>query len=127
MLVVKKLRNHFGLEKKPVKVIEPYQMLGEIEQDLLDAMGVDVIGIAPPANMLGHAQKNWKPFRTFWGQEVLVPGEFNTSFDENGNLLAYPQGDTSVPPSARMVKSGFFFDAMERQQLWHTRLLLLWS
>ena len=116
VLIVEKLRNHFGLEKVPVKVIEPYQMLGEIEQDLLDAMGVDVIGIAPPANMLGHAQQNWKPFRTFWGQEVLVPGQFNTSFDESGNLMAYPQGDTSVPPSARMVKNGFFFDALERQQ-----------
>lgn len=116
VLVVEKLRNHFGLEKKPVKVIEPYQMLGEIEDDLLDIMGVDVIGIAPPANMLGHLQQNWKPFRTFWGQEVLVPGEFNTSFDENGNLLAYPQGDTSVQPSARMVKTGYFFDALDRQQ-----------
>lgn len=116
VLIVEKLRNHFGLEKVPVKVIEPYQMLGEIEQDLLDVMGVDVIGIAPPANMLGHAQQNWKPFRTFWGQEVLVPGQFNTSFDESGNLMAYPQGDTSVPPSARMVKNGFFFDALERQQ-----------
>ncbi len=116
VMVVEKLRDHFGLEKKPVKVIEPYQMLGEIEQDLLDAMGVDVIGIAPPANMFGHLQQNWKPFRTFWGQDVIVPGDFNTSLDENGNLIAYPQGDTSVPPSARMVKSGYFFDAIERQQ-----------
>ena len=31
VLVVEKLREYYGLEKKPVKVIEPYQMLGEID------------------------------------------------------------------------------------------------
>lgn len=45
VLVIEKLRDHFGLDKRPVKVIEPYQMLGEVEHDLLDAMGVDVIGL----------------------------------------------------------------------------------
>jgi len=28
--VVEKLRDYYGLEKKPVKVTEPYQMLGEV-------------------------------------------------------------------------------------------------
>lgn len=31
--VVAALRDHYGLEKRPVKVIEPYQMLGEVEDD----------------------------------------------------------------------------------------------
>ncbi len=31
VLIVEKLREYYGLEKKPVKVIEPYQMLGEID------------------------------------------------------------------------------------------------
>ena len=39
VLVVEKLREYYGLEKKPVKVIEPYQMLGEIEPDLLKCNG----------------------------------------------------------------------------------------
>ncbi|MFZ0282586.1 MAG: methyltransferase, partial [Bacteroidales bacterium] len=29
-VIVEKLREYFGLEKKPVKIIEPYQMLGEL-------------------------------------------------------------------------------------------------
>ena len=33
------LRKHWGLEEKPVKVIEPYQMLGEVEDDLAELMG----------------------------------------------------------------------------------------
>ena len=40
--VVEQLRDHYKLEKRPVKVCEPYQMLGEVEADLLDAMRLDV-------------------------------------------------------------------------------------
>jgi hypothetical protein len=116
VLVIEKLRQHFGLEKKPIKVTEPYQMLGEIEYDLVEEMGIDVIGISSRKNMFGHLQENWKPIRTFWGQEVLVPGEFNTSIDSNGDLLVYPEGDTSVAPSAKMPKKGYFFDAIIRQE-----------
>ena len=45
-LMVEQLREHFGLEKRPVKVHEPYQMLAEVEDDLQEAMGVDVIGVS---------------------------------------------------------------------------------
>ena len=116
VLIVEKLRQHFGLEYKPIKVIEPYQMLGEIEEDLMEQMGVDVVGISPSKNMFGHVQGDWKSFRTYWGQEILVPGEFMTSIDENGDLLMYPSGDTSCAPSAKMPKSGYFFDAIIRQK-----------
>jgi len=36
------LRDHYGLGKRPVKVHEPYQMLGWVENDLKEAMGIDV-------------------------------------------------------------------------------------
>jgi hypothetical protein len=112
---VRNLRLHFGLEDHPIKVIESYQMLGEIEPDLIDAMGIDVIGIGGKNNMFGIPNENWRPMKTFWGQEVLVPGMFNTSFDESGNLLIHPEGDLSVPASAKMPKDSFFFDALNRQ------------
>ena len=28
----------------------------------------------------------------------------------------YPEGDTSLPPSGMMPKSGYFFDALDRQK-----------
>ncbi len=115
-LMVEKLREHYGLEKKPVKVHEPYQMLAEVEDDLQEAMGVDVIGISPSTNMFGHRQERWKEYRTPWGQVVMVPGDFNTTVDENGDTLMYPQGDLSVPPSAKMPKAAYFFDAVNRQK-----------
>jgi len=116
VLAVKKLREYYGLENKPVKVTEPYQMLGEIDDELMEVMGVDVIGISPGKNMFGFPNRNYKLFKTFWDQEVLVPELFNTSIDEKGDLLLYPEGDMTAPPSGKMPKSGFFFDSIIRQK-----------
>jgi hypothetical protein len=79
-------------------------------------LGCDIEGIAPRTNIFGFENKNWKEFRTFWGQVVAVPGDFNTASDNNGDLILYPQGDTSAPPSAKMPKSGYFFDTIVRRQ-----------
>src|SRR5579884_807733 len=113
--VVAGLRDYYGLEKRPVKVHEPYQMLAIIEDDLQRAMGIDVESVFARKTMFGFLPEHWKPWR-FNGLEVLVPGQFNTTTDENGDTLIYPQGDTSAAPSGRMPKGGFFFDAIIRQQ-----------
>ena len=114
-VVVEKLREYYGLEKKPVKIIEPYQMLGELDADLIREMNIDVIGLGGEKNMFGIPNRNWKLHKTFWGQEVLFPGESNFTYNNNGDMLIHPEGDTSVAPSAIMPKSGYFFDAIERQ------------
>ncbi|HNR42508.1 MAG TPA: uroporphyrinogen decarboxylase family protein [Bacteroidales bacterium] len=113
--VVEKLRDYYGLAKKPVKVTEPYQMLGEVDEELIQAMDIDVIGLYGEKNMFGVPNRDWKQARTPWGQEVLFPGSFNYTINENGDILMYPEGDTTAGPSAIMPKSGFFFDALERQ------------
>ncbi|MBL7160976.1 MAG: methyltransferase [Anaerolineales bacterium] len=100
----------------PIKVIEPYQMLGEIKIDLLDALGADLVGVNPPKTMFGYKNEGWKPWTTFDGTPVLVSEYFNTQVDQNGDLLAYPEGDKSVPPSGRMPQGGFYFDSIIRQE-----------
>lgn len=114
-VIVEKLREYYGLEKKPVKIIEPYQMLGELDADLMKEMNVDVIGLGGENNMFGIPNRTWKLHKTFWGQEVLFPGGSNFTYNSNGDMLIHPEGDTSVPPSAIMPKTGFFFDAIERK------------
>lgn len=114
--VVEKLREYYGLEKKPVKVIEPYQMLGEMDNELIREMDIDVIGIFGAKNMFGVPNENWKVRKTLWGQEVMFPGSFNYTYNSNGDILMYPEGDTTQPPSGIMPKSGFFFDALNRQE-----------
>jgi hypothetical protein len=51
-----------------------------------------------------------------WGQEVLFPGEFNYTYNNSGDILIYPEGDMSVPPTAMMPRTGYFFDALNRQK-----------
>ncbi|HET9101186.1 MAG TPA: hypothetical protein VFN62_12395, partial [Acidobacteriaceae bacterium] len=45
------LREYYGLENHPVRVHEPFQMLGLIGDDLADAMGIDVVGVFPRNTM----------------------------------------------------------------------------
>lgn len=116
VLVIEKLRDYYGLEKRPVKVVEPYQMLGEVDAELIEAMDIDVIGLFSAKNMFGILNDGWTPHKTPWGQEVLLPGDFNYTINNNGDTLIYPEGDTSVPPSAMMPKTGYFFDALDRQK-----------
>lgn len=40
---VENLRHHYALELRPVKVCEPYQMLGLVEDDPREAMGIDTV------------------------------------------------------------------------------------
>ena len=110
------LRDYFGLERKPVKVIDPCQFLGEIEEDLQEAMGVDTIGVRKRMTRIGIPAERWKPYRMYDGTEVLVPGEFDVTIDAAGDTLLHPRGDRRFPPSARMPKDGYFFDAIIRQQ-----------
>jgi hypothetical protein len=115
---VYKLRQALGLDKSgtPVKVTEPYQMLGEIAPDLQDALGIDAVGLGSPYTMFGFKNEGWKPWTTFDGTPVLVPKGFNTDPEPNGDILMYPAGDKSVPPSGRMPKGGFYFDSITRQE-----------
>ncbi len=113
--VITALRRALGLGTEPVKVVDPYQMLGEVDTDLRDALGIDVVMLPGPGNMFGFANTGWKPWTMFDGTNVLVPEKFNTTPEPNGDILQYPQGDKSVPASGRMPKGGFYFDAIIRQ------------
>ncbi len=110
------LRDHYGLEKRLVKVHEPYQMLGWIDDDLKEAMGIDVEGAIPRDTIFGFPNENWKSWRTQEGIEVLVSEHFRTQVEANGDTLIYPKGDTDASPSGRMPKGGHFFDTIVRQE-----------
>ena len=112
---VAELREYYGFEKKPVKVIEPYQMLGEIDEELVEAMGIDTFSVVPEKNMFGFRNEDWKEWLTPFGLDVLVPENFKTVTDENNDLLIYPEGDLSAKPCAKMPSNGFFFDTIIRQ------------
>jgi hypothetical protein len=116
--VVYMLRQRIGLDPPgtPVRVVEPFQMLGEVKPDLMDALGIDVVGLGSTRTFFGFKNEGWKPWMTFDGTPVLVPEGFNTDPEPNGDIFMYPEGDRSAPPSGRMPRGGFYFDAIIRQE-----------
>lgn len=55
-------RTVLGDDAYRVKVIEPFQMLGQIDDDLREALGIDVAGIPSRATMFGFENTGWRPF-----------------------------------------------------------------
>ena len=108
------LRDHFGLETRPVKVHEPYQMLGWVDEDLAEALGVDTVGVVPRETMFGFPNENWKAWN-FRGLDVLVAEKFHVVEEPSGDLIIYPKGDPTAAPSGRMPIGSAFFDTIIRQ------------
>jgi hypothetical protein len=98
----------------PVKVVEPYQMLGEIAPDLVEALDVDVLPLGKRETLFGFRNQGWKPWN-FNGTPVLVPEGFNTTPEADGSIFMYPDGDHAAPPSGKMPASGYYFDTLIRQ------------
>ena len=110
---IAEFRSYYGLEDKPVKVIEPFQMLGEVDDELVNIWNVDTIGVGGRGDMFGHLQEDFVETRMPWGQTVLLPRLFKMKEDA-GNIYVFPQGDTNCSPTAVMPEGGYFFDAIER-------------
>ena len=71
--LVAELREYYGLEKRLVKAFDTFQMLGWIDQDLMDAMELDAALVMPYSTAFGNTLEDWKEWRSPWGQEVLIP------------------------------------------------------
>ena len=113
--VVERLREYYGLEKRPVKILEPVQMLGFVEDDLKNAMGIQTTPLWNAGTMFGFRQTDkFKEWKTPWGQEVLVAEGFVTTTDNDGKTFIYACGDVNYPPAGCMPKNGVYFDSINR-------------
>jgi len=110
-----KLIQKLGLKQRIVKAFEPMMMLGFVDQDVIEAMGGDIIGLFSPHTVLGYKNENWKEWRLPNGTKVLMGGGFNYVTDKDGTVYTYPEGDISLKPSAKMPSTGFYFDPIPRQ------------
>jgi len=116
--MVYRLRQALGLDPPgtPVRVVEVYQMLGEIAPDLAATLGVDTVSLAGTGTMFGFPQEVFKTWELTDGTPVLVPVDFNTVCEPSGELRQWPENDRTVPASAVMPAGGHFFDALIRQR-----------
>lgn len=110
-----RLREALGLEQHPIRIIEPGQMLGEVEEDVRRAVGADVVGLWNVGNFYGYQNKDWKPWQMDDGTPVLMGGGFAYDQDEKGTKWVYPHGNRSAEYCAMMPAGGSFFDAAPRE------------
>ena len=114
-IVMEKLREYYGLEKRPVAIVEPSQMLGHMDGDLAECLGVETEAVWGSRNCYGFKSKDqYKEWKTPWGQTVLVPEEFRATVDEKGDTLIYACADLNYPAAGRMPRGGVYFDNEDR-------------
>ncbi|MBI2301238.1 MAG: methyltransferase [Armatimonadetes bacterium] len=107
-----RLRRRLGLDDHPVKIYDVYQMLGEVELDLVERCGVDCLPVEPLALSMGLRRERWQPWRLMDGTEVLMPGDFDVEVGAGGDWLWYAGNDRSRPPCCRMPAGGWYFDTI---------------
>lgn len=114
--IVEQLRKYYGLVDKPVRIVDPFQMLGEVDEELQERMGVDLVPLFGRKNMFGIDESEVHEQVTPWGQKVLIAKGIDMTPDAEGDVYIYPEGDRSVSPSAVMPEGCYFINAIERQQ-----------
>ncbi len=109
------LRKAYGLEEHPIRIVEPLQLLGEVETDLLEKVHGDVVPLWNRTNLFGMRNDCLtKPWNMPDGTPTMMSADFEYDIDERGYTLVYPCGDRSAAPSLQMPQGGSFFDNIER-------------
>lgn len=121
--IVAGLREYYGLKNQPVRIIDPFQMLGEVDAELQEVMGVDTIGVWGVNDIFNIDTTQYHEQVTPWGQPVIVAKDIDLRPHQDGNVYIYAGGDRSFPPSAVMPNGCYFINAIERQQPIHDDLL----
>ena len=110
-----KLRKLYGLDEHPLKIVEPMQMLGEVEWDLIREVQGDVVPLWNRTNLFGNTQAQVdQPYTMSDGTPVFMAHDFAYDTDERGYQVVYPCGDRTARPSLQMPQGGYFFDNIER-------------
>jgi len=112
-LVVKQLRDYYGLENRPPKINDMSTMTAFVEPDLEECLGCDVQQLYNYGDTYGHINDNWKEW-TYFGEKILIPGNCTIHDDGKGGFFVYPEGDDSCVPSGHMPAGSYYFDNLTR-------------
>jgi len=109
------LRKAYGLEERLIRVFEPFMFLGELDDDLIEKVQTDFLGIVSPISLLGYQNKDWKEWTTPKGIKVLVGKGFTYTVGEDGMVYLFAKSNVMTKPAARMPACGVYFDHTDRQ------------
>ncbi|MDQ1329159.1 MAG: Methyltransferase [Candidatus Poribacteria bacterium] len=101
------LVNYLGIDLGLPKVYEQFGMLARVEEPVRRRLHSDVIELENPSEAWGLENKNWKPWKTGLGNDVLMPGNFNPVNDERGYIYIK---DSKGTPLAYMPPGGLYFE-----------------
>lgn len=102
------LTRYLGFELPPPKVYDPVQILAEIEEPILQRLGIDVIPLDWERIAFNIPNRDWKPWQLFDGTPVQVPGNFNPVMTTDGAWEIVIGGKTV----ARMPRGSHYFDIL---------------
>ena len=112
-----KLRAKLGLEERIIKMADPTLMLGYVDDDIRQALGLDIVCLYNYHSPFGYNNDTWKEWTLPRGLKVLVGEGFNTVTGDDGYIYAYPEGgNIAKAPSMRMPIDGYYFDNIDRQK-----------
>jgi uroporphyrinogen decarboxylase len=100
------LLRYLKIDEMP-KVYEQFEMLARVEEPVRKRLRSDVISLEDPSMRWGLHNSDWKQWRTFKGNNVLMPGDFNPVITERGDLLL---NDKYGKTLAKMAKGTLYFE-----------------
>ncbi len=105
------LREYLVLDTQdPVQVSDVFQMLADVELEILDRLHIDTVNV-PMLNLsFGSHYGRWRSWYLPDGTPVQIPEDLEIVGDGKGGYLAVDGG----LPVARMPKDGFYFDTIEQ-------------
>lgn len=113
------LKRALGIEGGETRVYDLFQMLAEVEEEVLDGLGCDFAMVPDEQMPYGLERNGWKEY-TFWdGQTFQVPADFQPQVTGEGDLLV-GNGPGWTEPVARMPSGGRYFDAINVANLTDT-------
>jgi hypothetical protein len=87
-------------------------MLGDVEMDLVERLGLDVLRVDLPGARVGAhggAMRQWEPFE---GVTVTVPESLDVGPDGEGGWLLYRGAGEDRKPAMHMPEGSFYFDTI---------------
>ena len=113
------LKRALGVKGGHTRVFDLFQMLAEVEEPVLDALGCDFAMVPDEHMSYGLVRNGWKDF-SFWdGQTFQVPSGFRPEQTADGDLLV-GNGPDWTQAVARMPRGGRYFDAVHVDNLTDT-------
>ncbi len=102
-IAYRRLREHLGLPRRPIRVYDMIQQLALIDEDVLDLFGIDAVELGR-----GFSQKDedWKPWILPDGNECLIPSFIDVRRQGDDWLLYSPSGR----PVGIQRRSMLYFD-----------------